>query len=165
MSIIRNELRKSVTLFIGADYQFTNEDRIKYNELFANFLKWTKNQDGTYETPFSWEDPNCHGFCSDRNDFSIEAMEFTYNMDWINLVVDRLEDLNTFSIHYRISRNLSDAPKQRTLEAYIHTTSKIQPNIKIVGGDMIETFYEMCYYLIDTLIENDIYINSLKYPY
>lgn len=165
MSILRNKLRKQVTVFIREDYKFTNEDRIKYNELFAKFLKWEKNQNGTYETPFSWEDPNCNGFCGERNDFSIEAMKFTDNMDWINLVVDRLESLNMFSIHYRISRNLSDAPKQRSLEAYIHTTSNIQPHIRIVGGTMIQSFYELCYHIIDTLIKDNIYINSIKYPY
>lgn len=63
------------------------------NELFAEFLEWKKNEDGTFESSykFFWEDKNAHmSWNVIRYDWKPSDMLFDIEWNWLMEVVEKI---------------------------------------------------------------------------
>lgn len=143
LSVLYEAYRKSIKISFTANHIKPIDEVIKYNALFAEFLGWVqdKNNPEIYETPFTWEESGVIAFMAQRNDFSIRNMDFTTDLNWIDLVIDKLERIGCIIRYGKVN-------KSRYFEIIINTDSAIRPIIIASDGLRSNLLIEACYYTV-----------------
>ena len=124
------------------------------NELFAEFLEWKKNEDGTFESPskFFWEDKNAHmSWNVVRYDWKPSDMLFDIDWNWLMEVVEKIEN----QYRSKFSKNTFPCVSISSICCKISFYGNYEEVItNIVRPTKIEAVYQACLEFIKWYNEN-----------
>ena len=124
------------------------------NELFAEFLEWKKNEDGTFESPskFFWEDSHAHmSWNVVRYDWKPSNMLFDVDWNWLMEVVEKIEN----QYRSKFSKNTFPCVSISSICCKISFYGNYEEVItNIVRPTKIEAVYQACLEFIKWYNEN-----------
>ena len=124
------------------------------NELFAEFLEWKKNEDGTFESPskFFWEDKHAHmSWNVVRYDWKPSNMLFDVDWNWLMEVVEKIEN----QYRSKFSKNTFPCVSISSICCKISFYGNYEEVItNIVRPTKIEAVYQACLEFIKWYNEN-----------
>ena len=124
------------------------------NELFAEFLEWKKNEDGTFESPskFFWEDKHAHmSWNVVRYDWKPSDMLFDVDWNWLMEVVEKIEN----QYRSKFSKNTFPCVSISSICCKISFYGNYEEVItNIVRPTKIEAVYQACLEFIKWYNEN-----------
>ena len=124
------------------------------NELFAEFLEWKKNEDGTFESPskFFWEDKHAHmSWNVVRYDWKPSNMLFDVDWNWLMEVVEKIEN----QYRSKFSKNTFPCVSISSICCKISFYGNYEEVItNIIRPTKIEAVYQACLEFIKWYNEN-----------